>query len=201
MKVAEELIVPPPPRVDPFNAARSTLVLASIETLRGAGLLDRYKAFLAPDMRTFLLEGLVPGIWVPSAVTMAHYEACNALGLSTSEQFEIGRSVFVRVQGTLLGTALKISQSVGATPWLLMPQLARYWARALRGSAVTVTKTGPKDARITLLQLPLIRLPYFRNGYRGLAAGMCELFCRKCFIAEMRSPDPESAQSFRLQWY
>ena len=105
---------------------------------------------------------------------------------------------FAQEQGKAL--AVKLAKEAGATPWTLAPHVARFWARGMQGSALGLTRTGPKDVHVTLVGLPLVRIPYFRNAYRGLAAGMGELFCRKCFVQEMSTGASSTSRTFRVQW-
>jgi hypothetical protein len=144
--------------------ARSTLLLGSVASLRAAGLFEAYEA-VAPAEVLAAVGSSVAGMWIPIDVAVAHYIACDGLGLS--------------------------SESAAAG--------ARH-LRAHQGAAARHVKLGPKAARIDILACPLFKSRYFRAGYRGLAASLLELVCRKAYAHERPFGDGETALSLRVQW-
>jgi hypothetical protein len=173
-RVEPEVIVALPPLVGPVSTVRSTLIQSSRATLVQRGLLDRYVAALDPAHRVTLQESLAPE-WLPLAVGLAHYAACDALGMSAAELEEIGEDVGQRLQGTFIGTLTRSARSVGLTPWVLLAQFARLKDRLMQGGAVSVTKTGPKDASVELHQIALFKHTYFRVAYGGVIASLLKL--------------------------
>jgi hypothetical protein len=199
-KSREVTILAAPDPVPPFTAIRSTVLLSALDSLREDHLLERYTRALAPEAQSVLLEGLVPGVWIPLTVTLQHYEACDTLGLSASTQYELGRRTFTRMRGTYLGTAIKLASEAGATPWTLVPHVGRFWARGMLGGAITIAQTGPKDMKVRVLGLPLLRVPYYRNALRGAIMGLAELFVRRGFLHELSEGASPTSRCFRAQW-
>jgi hypothetical protein len=130
---------------------------------------------------------------------LAHYAACDSLGLTAEQHVQCGRSTFDEARGTLLGTAVRMARGAGLTPWTFLPLLQRFWDRGFDGGAVSVTRAGPKDAHATVVQCAVVASPYFKNGLRGLLAALMELTCTKAYVTERRSHLPGSL-SFRVQW-
>jgi len=179
--------------------ARSTLLLGSVASLRAAGLFEAYEA-VAPAEVLAAVGSSVAGMWIPIDVAVAHYVACDGLGLSSESAAKQGRATFERTKGLLLGTAIGLARGAGVTPWTLMPHLQRFWLRGFDGGGVRAVKLGPKEARIDVIACPLFKSRYFRAGYRGLAASLLELVCRKAYAHERPFGDGETALSLRVQW-
>jgi hypothetical protein len=179
---------------------RSTLILASMQTLRSHGAYDRYVAAIDPAVRERLIT-LVAGVWIPMSLALAHYDACEALALPLTEQVAMGHGVGARVQGTLLGIVVRAARGAGATPWTPLGHLDRLWDRVFAGGGgARLAKLGPKEARVDLIGLPLLDVPYFRHAYRGTFHGAIELLCKKAYVHEVRAPDAPSSASFRVSW-
>ena len=175
----EETVVPlssPRERLGPVTQFRSTMLTTSLNALRDHGYGDRYFELL-PARHHDTVRTCFAGVWLPIDLGLAHYEACDALGLSTLEQFAIGKEVGLKIQGTFLGTMVKLAKSAGVTPWVCLGQYQRLYDRLFVGGGVIVTRLGPKEARMEGLGLPLSRIPYFRTAFRGLNEASCELFC------------------------
>jgi uncharacterized protein (TIGR02265 family) len=187
-----------PARVTPARHARSTILMASIETVRSRGLFAEYERALPAQYKEELL-GAVAATWMPLEAALAHYAACDSLGLTAEQHVQCGRSTFDGARGTLLGTAVRMARGAGLTPWTTLPLLQRFWDRGFDGGAVSVARAGPKDAHVTCVQCAVIVSPYFRNGLRGLLAALMELTCTKAYVTERRSHLANSL-SFRLQW-
>lgn len=172
--------------------------MSSIAVVRGSGRFDEYVAQLSPEMREPLLEA-VAGTWIPMNVALAHYVACDALAFSTEQAVANGRATFDRTSGTLLGTMIRMAREAGVTPWTVFPHFQRFWERGYDGGGVSVVKTGPKEARIELVQVPLLASRYYRGALRGLVTAVVELFCRRAFLAERAGPT-HSGIALRAQW-
>ena len=67
----------------------------------------------------------------------------------------------------------------------MLPHLQRLWDRALVGGGLSVTKLGPKEARIEVVGFPVCRFRYCRIGMRGVLTGMIEMFCTKAHVTEL----------------
>jgi hypothetical protein len=192
------VVLPFPARVHPVTHARSTLMIASIATVRQKNLFPEYERALPEQYKETLL-GAIAATWIPIDAALAHYTACDSLGLSTEQQVHSGRSTFDGARGTLLGTAVQVARGVGITPWNELPLLQRFWDRGFDGGGVSVVRAGPKDAHVSLVQCAVAASPYFRNGLRGLLASMMELTCSKAYVTDRRRPTATSL-SFRVQW-
>lgn len=187
-----------PARIVPATHARSTLLMASIESVRKRGLFDEYERALDPQHKPALL-GAIAGTWLDLEVAHAHYAACDTLGMSADQQVQVGRSTFEGARSTLLGTAVRMARGAGVTPWQHMPLFQRFWDRGFDGGGLSVTRVGPKDAHVTIVACSLLASPYFRNGLRGLAASLVELLASHAYVTEHRHATSD-AVTMRVQW-
>lgn len=187
-----------PTSVQPLRRVRSTLVLASIESVRRGGRFDDYERALPAEHKESLLKA-VAATWIPLEIARVHYAACDSLGLSSEQQTRAGRYTFDGARSTLMGTAVGLARGAGVTPWQIMPQLQRLWERGCDGGAITVVRTGPKDAHVDVVQCELFAYSYMRNGLRGLFAAVLELFCTRAYVTERRPAGPSSVH-YRAQW-
>jgi len=179
---------------------RSTLVLSSIQSLRGHDLFERYAALIDPAVLETLVTS-VAGTWLPMSVGMIHYRACEKLGLSTRDQVALGHEVGARIQGTVLGLLVRTAKNVGATPWTALEPVVRLWDRVFQGgTGPSVVQVGPKEARAELVGLPLLDVPYFRQAFRGTFMAALELFCTKVYVSEVRGTLRSNAVTFRVSW-
>ncbi len=202
MTTDEEVFVPFPadPAVMPAaSQCKSTLLVSSLRSLREHHHFERYQALLAPEYRTLVLESIA-GVWVPIDAALAHYDACEALGLAVGEQVRLGLDVGIRIQRSTISTLVKLAASSGVTPWTGLRNFQRFYARVFDGGGTRVVKLGPKDARVEIVGLPLARVPYFVNGYRGVIQAGSELFARKAFVAHVPEHSAATSLAFRLAW-
>jgi hypothetical protein len=193
-----DVILPFPARTQPVRAIRSTVLIGSFGELREHGHFDTYVAALPPHARD-LLVSTVAGVWIPIDLALVHYAACDSLGLSADTIAALGRGVFDRIRGTLLGTTVRMAKEVGVTPWTVLPHLQRFWDRAYQGGGLRVTKLGPKEASGEVTQAAMAESFYFRNALRGLVVGVLEMFCQKAYVSitvERRS----GTIDYRMQW-
>jgi hypothetical protein len=164
-----------------------------------AGLKDPYLAVVPPDVWS-VIESAVAGMWIPVETALAHYMACDRIGLSSESAAALGRGTFERTKGMLLGTAVGLAKSVGVTPWSLVPHLQRFWLRGNDGAGVSAVKLGPKEVRIDVVGSPLFRSRYYRGAYRGIAMSLFELVAQKAYAHEVRRSRDEDSLSLRVQW-
>ena len=144
--------------------------------------------------------GAVPGTWIPIEVAFAHYEVCESLGLPTERQIANGRAMFDKMRGIFLGTMVQMARESGVTPWTVCPLLQRFWERGYDGGGISVTKIGPKEARMELVQFRLGDSLYYRNALRGLLMGVLELFCQKAYVTELPRRRAPASVVVRAQW-
>jgi hypothetical protein len=139
-------------------------------------------------------------MWIPVDVALAHYEACEALDLPVEQQVANGRATFDKTRGIFLGTMLSMARESGVTPWTVCPYFQRFWERGYDGGGLSVTKLGPKEARMDVVQVRLTECRYYRNALRGLTTAVFELFCQKAYVTERPGLRAPASMSFRVQW-
>ena len=194
-----EVVAAYPVSIAPVRNVRSTLIMGAIASITKAGYYDAWYAGIPPQARGELLQ-MVAGVWVPVGTALAHYRACDSLGLSPDAEAKLGAATLERVRGTLLGTMLRVANTAGVTPWTLLAQLQRFWNRAFDGGGIQVLRLGPKEARADLVQNVLTETHYHRNALRGLLASVLQLFCQKAYVNERRGPREPGTMSTRVQW-
>lgn len=192
-------MLPFPPNLLSLRAARSTVVLGSIAVLRATGHFETYRAALPASFHPALFEAIA-GTWMPLDAALAHYAACDSLGLSANEQLANGRQTFERTGATLFGTMLRMAKGAGVTPWTFLPHLQRFYERGYDGGAVAVFKLGPKEARCEIAESALCDSRYYRNAVRGLLGVMVEMFCRKAYVVELPQRHGPHSMTLRVQW-
>jgi hypothetical protein len=185
------------PRV---TQVRGSLIASSLQALREFGYYERYLPGLPGSQREAVIF-CVANSWLPLEVAMAHYGACDAMGLSETELNSIGEAVSNRIMGTFLGTLLRSGRTMGATPtpWIPLKQYGRVCDRLLLGGHHAVQELGPKDAVIDSSGVPMFRYRYFRTATVGIARGAAGMFAKTCFARELPSRDPERIR-VSLRW-
>src|SRR5947209_20504924 len=119
---------PEAPAIVPFPAdrakvpmatrVRSTLLMSSIRTLREMKLVERYAELLPKEWHASVLHAAAAD-WLPIDAALAHYEACDKLGLSPSEIVAMGSRVGQHAQGSFINVFVRMATTAGATPWTL----------------------------------------------------------------------------------
>jgi hypothetical protein len=198
----DEVVVPfrvPRDRVRPTTEFKSTWLTASLDTLRARGHWPRYIENLAPEYHDAVMSSIA-GTWVPVEVSLAHYRACDALGLTVAEQMLIGRGVLERLQKTLFSLAFRVAREAGVTPWTLIKVFPAEFERQWRGGACGIFQLGPKDARMEIIGFPVAAIPYARIALRGLTMGLCELVCTRCYVHDIRELCNATTIAYRIAW-
>ena len=198
----EDVIAPfraPREQVGITTEFRSTWLTASLDGLRERGYFDRYLANLPREHHDAIVHSIA-GVWLPAAVCVAHYKACDALGLSTADQIANGRAVFARLQKTIFSVGFRAAREAGVTPWNVLKVLPAVFHREWRGGGCGIFKMGPKDARIELIGFPCAAIPYARIALRGVAMAMCELVCEKAYAQDIRYLCTETSIGYRVAW-
>jgi hypothetical protein len=162
-----EVLIELPQPLEPVSALRSTLIASSLASLRNRGLFARYDKLQRSPHREVIL-GSVAGAWVDIEVAFAHYQVCDALGLTSDEQIDIGKDVSKRIHETFLRTILSAARGVGLTPWVLLRRSDSVQMRLNRGGGVRLTRLSAHVARIEVAKHPLLELGYFRHGLLGM---------------------------------
>ena len=173
----EEAIVPlPGPRakIPPVTAYRSTWVVSSLDGLRSHGHFERYLGGLREHRGEIL--SCVAGTWLPMPVVRAHYQACDALGLSEEQITEMALGPGARVRRAWYSRLIAVAEKSHGDPWSVLAQLDRTWQRGANGGATAVFRVGPKDARVEYVGCELFRIPYFCQALRGVLVSLVERF-------------------------
>jgi hypothetical protein len=195
----EEVLVTLLPSVGHVSAVRSTLIQSSLHTLQARGLYDRYVQHLPAAHHETVLRTLAP-TWLPISAGLAHYHACEALGLSEIDQVDMGTAVGARVQHGFLRTLARTGQNLGVSPWTLLKQVQRVWDRTFQGGGCALYKVGPKDARADMHGLPLAQIGYFRNAWRGAFMVGLSLVCTRAFCKIAPARGGPNVLSYRVSW-
>ncbi len=173
-KPAVELIIDyKSPQGSKVTQVRGSLIASSLSTLRERGLFERYERLLDPVHRDHVLY-CVAASWLPIEVAMAHYGACEAMGLGDRELDALGNEVSKRIMGTFLATMVRSARHVGSS--IPLRQYPRLWDRLMVGGSCKVSMFGPKDAHIESYGVPMFSYRYFRVAYAGLVRGASLLF-------------------------
>jgi hypothetical protein len=164
---------------------RGTLIVASLNALAQRGHTARYFAALSEENRA-AVRAIIATTWVAEPLALAHYTACDSLGLSSHEAHAIGAEVGARIRATFLGTLVGAARAAGTTPWAYFESMPRMFPRVCKGGAVGIYKLGPKEARAEWYGLRGLGVPYFRAAFRGANQAIVELFCTKAYVSETR---------------
>jgi hypothetical protein len=201
LKAQEELVGLKVPRelVQPVSHVRSTLLTSSLRALRERNMFENYLRLL-PSARHDAILSAVAGTWHPVDLLVAHYEACDGLGVSEQELYEIGMSVGSRIQSTLMGMVLKMASEVGVTPWRPLGYCQAFWERLYQGGGVRLMQLGPKEAVLEMVGNPLCRSNYFRCAQRGTIQAAVALFCTKSYVVDQPSAQPARRVCYRVSW-
>jgi hypothetical protein len=198
-----EIVLPfpgPPEKLGIATRIRTTLLVSSLQSLRRRGSFDTYMGLL-PEEHHMTVNSMIAGQWVPMAVGVAHYEACQALGISQPEVVSIGREVGDKIHGTFLATMVRMAGQVGATPWTALSFVGRLYDRLFQGGGgATVIKLGPKDARVEFVGMPVARVPYYRMAMTGVFEVGTELFCRKAYVTDVAAECTDTLAVQHIAW-
>ena len=188
-----------PAALPPVTSIRSTLLTSSLKTLDERRLTDSYFRLLAQEHRE-PIRNQIAGVWIPIETAVAHYRACDALGLSPVDQLEIGLHVGQKIQGTLLGTLVTLTKQAGATPWMFLSRLNRLYDRLVIGGGLAVYEVAAKEAVVRVYNVPLFEIPYFETAWRGVIQGLCELFCSKAYVKSGTLASGGKKMTYVVSW-
>ncbi len=189
----------PAGRVKPVLQVRSTLISASIQGLREAGLEARYLAAL-PSERHLEMKMMTAGAWLPLEIAMTHYRACDAMALLPEELESMGAHVSSRTQRSFVGTLGRTAGGVGATPWTMLAHTHRIYARMVDGGDHIIYRVGPKEALIVNMGSPLVEIPYFRRAMVAYYRGVGEIIASTVYAQEVARYNRPGLWGVRLSW-
>jgi hypothetical protein len=197
---AEECIVPlPGPRhtIPVATGFRGSWVVSSRESLRVAGLEERYLANLRQHREEVL--GCSANGWLPMRVARAHYRACEGIGLTSHEVVAVVRGPGSSTRKSWYTKYVLGAGSPKGTPWESLGRLDRMWLASANGGALTVHRTGAKQARIECLGCELFDIGYFRQAMRTVFLSMLEHFGGAAAV-RIGPPPAASECHFHLLW-
>lgn len=177
---------------------RSTLICASIQSLRQRGMYEAYQRELTPEQREEV-QALTAGLWLPVDRAVWHYSACDRLPLEKSLRVEIGGDVASRIQQSLVSVIVRLTREGGMTPWSVLTNAQKILFRSWQGGGIRVTKLGPKDALLEWAEQPCARSLHFRLGFTGVLKSLCELYSRRTYATEEPQAIPTTV-AVRLAW-
>jgi hypothetical protein len=202
MRSSEEVFLPFPGPVESLpvvSQCKSTLLVSSVRGLRDHGHFERYESQLDPQFRDMVLSAIA-GVWMPIEAAAAHYRAIDSLGLTPLEQSRLGSAASERLGSSVFSTIATLAKTSGVTPWTGLRYFQRFFDRFFVGGGTQVLKLGPKDARIDVVGLPLLDIPYFVNAYRVLIEALgVPFFCQKLYVTVVPRGVPSSV-AFRGSW-
>jgi len=182
------------------SAVRGTVLMSSQASLRSAGHFDTYASKLEDEYRSKLLVEIVPNVWLGMDQAMAHYRACEALGLTQVEIQAMGAATGDRINSVFVKSLVRLATGT-LQPWFAWGLAPRVWARAWKGSAIGVRKVGPKDARVDVVGFPCASIPYVRVAIGSFFAKNTQLFCRSAEARAVRPvADPSESLSYLVSW-
>jgi hypothetical protein len=185
--------------LEPATKVKSTLIMSSLKTLREAGLFDEYVRQLAPEVKDTILELAAPS-WQPIDLALAHYGACDRLGLTPAQVTEMAQRVSMQAQGTFLGIAIAIARGIGVTPWTVLGRARPIWERAWVGGGMAGFRLGPQEMRIEVAGWPCARIPYCRHALRGILLGVVSLLSKEAYARELTELQTKQDVAYRLVW-
>lgn len=198
-----EIVIPfpvPRERVPLATEYAGSGIATSLRILRERGHYDAYMKRLPPDQHERVLS-IVSGQWIPIDLALVHYRACDELELPNEEIIDMGEDSASRLYSPMFALAAKLMAKAGVTPWSVFRKLPESWAKTLRGgSAVSVVKLGPKEARFELEGYPLAEIDYVRVGFIGVVKNPLELFCRRANVREVRGPRRANSAAYTASW-
>ena len=183
----------------PIRHVRSTLLTASLQGIRQLGWEQRYFDALPAELHD-TLRTLIAGTWCPFELGIAHYTACDAMGLSKRETEAMGASVSARTQRTFVGTLGSIAAGAGATPFHVYRNGHRIWARIFDGGDHEAYEVGPKDVDIICRGCPLLRLKYFRTSMGSYYAALAGMVARSVHWRELEEHRTDRNIGLRVSW-
>jgi hypothetical protein len=200
MPLDSRIVVPRPLVPERATAVRGTVLMASQEALKNGGYYERYASKVEEGYRAKLLEEIVPNTWLGIDQAMAHYKACQALGLDDAVIQQMGTAVGDRINSVFIKSLIRLATGT-VQPWFAWQLAPRVWARAWKGSAVAVLKVGPTEARVDVLGFPCASIPYVRVSLGAFFAKNTQLFCRSAISRSVRpTSDPSESASYVVSW-
>jgi hypothetical protein len=161
-----EILIPHLTEPSGVKRVRGTLLHSSVARLREHDYLERWRQFVGPTLASEI-EQTLPGTWTDIAIAVAHYQACDRLGLGPREIDAIGQSVGDNLQNVLVSLGARAARTAGFDPKTGVRVFEKLFYRLFDGGSLQVLQTGPKDLVLELVGLRMTASSYFRTAYCG----------------------------------
>lgn len=161
-----EILVPHDPARGPLSAVRRMLVHSSIAGLQADGLYELYSS-LVPASSLAEIHALIGPGWMPVDLALAHYTACDRLGLSEKQILSYGMRA-----GDEMGNALLLANNQPSVPgaesvWAKILAFSRMGRRIHEGSSAQYVKLGENALLIEHRGNPMFSISYYRTAHLG----------------------------------
>lgn len=147
----------------PVTAVKAMLLQFSLAQLENHGYLDRYVSSMGQDKLQHL-RTLAAMDWVPVALVLEHYGACDQLCLTRAEVARIAGPVGADVERRSYVSHAKKARPDDFNLWTETPALHRMWGRLYQGGSVQVVRLGDHAWRFEQRGFPMNCFAYFRHG-------------------------------------
>lgn len=169
---------------------RSTLLQQSLRGVRNRGQFQRWESYVDPAYRQLILDAIAPS-WLAIDVGLAHYQACDQLGLEDTALEQIGEGVGEHLQSTLLSVAARIARATSLSQELINQCFLKLWPRLFQGGQLDIAYQG-KTATIHIRGAVVSQSRYFRGTLLGNVRAGCKLFGQKVASVRALSYDERS---------
>ena len=169
---------------------RSTLLQQSLRGVRNRGHFERWEAHVDPAYRELILDSIAPG-WLAIDVGLAHYQACDQLGLEDAALEQIGEGVGENLQSTLLAVAARVALASVLSQEVISTCFSKLWPRLFQGGQFDMSHQN-KTVTIELRGAVLSQSRYFRGTLLGNVRAGAKLFGQKVASVRALSYDARS---------
>jgi hypothetical protein len=151
------------------------IVQSSLLDIKELGHYERYRVHMLPTELAEVTDAIGPG-WLPLEFALAHYRACDRMGISDEQISTMGTRSGAKMQGTLLLGLNKSSPDEIQSPWETIGAFSRMGRRVYDGGSSQYVKLGPKELQIENIGNPLFSLHYYRVAHLAFLRGAFSAF-------------------------
>ena len=194
------ILAAPPTTARVATGLHGAILTTSYAFVRQGALEARYRSMLAPEYRADL-PATTSLDWYPMELAFEHYRVMDRLFPEAHRHIEFGRRSSESTQNAVIHTIIRgLAAAQALTPLAAIRCAPRLFARFLQGGAVEVRQTGPKDALLEIDGLPLLRIPYVRNGLQGMFESGLSKLTQRCFVRQDLRLQGSSRMALILSW-
>lgn len=181
-----------------MKAVRRMLIHSSIAELKRSGLFERYCSLIDPSALAEITDLIGPG-WLPLALAMMHYDACERLELDGEVLAQLGARAGEKIQSSLLVSMAKTELGRAArSPWDAIGALWRMGRRLYDGGSSQYVKIRERELLIETIENPLFATRYYRTAHQGfLRSSISALGAR---ITQVRPEYHGDTAAVRIAW-